>query len=91
MYFTITTITTVGFGDLSGTNTLEEGYCAVIMIVGVSLFSFANGALASIIQSQDSANADFQEKLVILNRVYKEYFLPLDLFLNLKKTIIYES
>jgi len=51
LYFTITTITTVGFGDLSGTNTLEEGYCAVIMIVGVSLFSFANGALASIIQS----------------------------------------
>ena len=52
-YWTISTITTVGYGDISGTNPLEEGFCAIIMICGVISFSFANGSLASIIQNFD--------------------------------------
>jgi len=48
-YWTVATITTVGYGDISGTNTLEELFCAFIMLVGVILFTFANGSLASII------------------------------------------
>lgn len=48
-YWTITTITTVGYGDIEGTNDIERLFCSIIMIVGVILFSLANGALASII------------------------------------------
>ena len=35
MYWTVTTITTVGYGDISGTNSLEMFFCSVIMLVGV--------------------------------------------------------
>ena len=48
-YWTITTITTVGYGDISATNTLERWFCSAIMIVGVISFSFANGSLSLII------------------------------------------
>ena len=91
LYWTVTTITTVGYGDISGTNNVERIFCSVIMIVGVIAFSFANGSLASIIQNYDQTNAIYQEKLVILNRIYKEYQLPLDLFIRLKKSMGYES
>lgn len=48
-YWTITTITTVGYGDISATNTLERWFCSIIMVIGVISFSFANGSLGIII------------------------------------------
>ena len=49
LYWTITTITTVGYGDISATNILEMGFASIMMLIGVVSFSFANGTLASII------------------------------------------
>lgn len=88
-YFTVTTITTVGYGDISGSNTIEMIFCISIMIIGVIAFSFATGSLASILQNYDVQNAKFQEKVLILNRIYKNYFLPLDLYQRLKQSMRY--
>lgn len=52
-YWTITTITTVGYGDISGTNDIEKLFCSLMMLFGVIAFSFANGSLASIISNYD--------------------------------------
>jgi hypothetical protein len=52
-YWTITTITTVGYGDISGGSNIERAFCCFIMIVGVFAFSFANGSLASIMSNYD--------------------------------------
>ena len=54
IYWTIQTITTVGYGDLTITNTLEVIFCSIIMVAGVISFSFANGSLTSILSSYDS-------------------------------------
>lgn len=91
IYLTVSTITTVGYGDISGNNNLERMFFSVVMIVGVVSFSFANGSLASIIQNYDNSNAQYQERLVTLNKIYKEYKLPLDLFVKIKKAMGYES
>jgi uncharacterized membrane protein (UPF0182 family) len=48
-YFTITTITTVGYGDISINTPLEKIFCIIIMIIGVLAFTFASGSLASIL------------------------------------------
>jgi len=90
IYFTVTTITTVGYGDISGNQTnLEKIFCIFIMAIGVIAFSFASGSLASIIQNYDTQNAKLAEQLNILNRVYKDYFLPLDLYTRLKQSLKY--
>jgi voltage-gated potassium channel len=44
-YFTVTTITTAGYGDISGTNTLERYICALFMILGVLIFSMVSSAI----------------------------------------------
>ena len=49
IYWTCTTITTVGYGDIVGTNTIERIFCSATMIIGVITFTFANGAFASIL------------------------------------------
>lgn len=45
VYFTITTITTVGYGDISGSNITERLFCIFLMISGVVAFSYATGML----------------------------------------------
>lgn len=57
LYFTITTLVTVGYGDITAKNAYERLICSVLMIVGVVSFSYMTGALASLIQSIDQNDA----------------------------------
>jgi len=66
-YFTITTITTVGFGDISGYTIAEKILCIVIMIFGVISFSFATGSLSSLISNLDTSEAKLKQKISTLN------------------------
>ena len=59
-YWTITTITTVGYGDISATNLVEMVFASIMMLVGVVSFSFANGALASILTNSDNTNGHLE-------------------------------
>ena len=90
-YFTVQTITTVGYGDTNIMTNLEMIFTTSIMIIGVISFSFASGSLASILQNYDASNAVMKEKIAVLNRLYKEFYLPLDLYSRLKQTIKYDS
>lgn len=60
VYWTITTITTVGYGDISATNTTERIVACIIMVIGVIAFSFSTGALSSIISNADSRLAAYR-------------------------------
>lgn len=48
IYFTVTTITTVGYGDISGTNMTEKMMCIFLMICGTFLFALASGSITTI-------------------------------------------
>jgi hyperpolarization activated cyclic nucleotide-gated potassium channel 2 len=53
IYFTVTTIMTVGYGDITAYNSTERGFCILLMLIGVISFSFMTGSLSSIISSYD--------------------------------------
>ena len=65
-YFTVTTIVTVGYGDITPVSIVEKVLCVLLMITGVIGFSFVTGALASIISNEDSNQAILQQQLSIL-------------------------
>ena len=67
LYWTVTTTTTVGYGDIDIANSIERIFCAIIMLIGVISFSYANGSLSSILTTYDVQNAHLTEKLNILN------------------------
>jgi hypothetical protein len=91
-YFTVTTITTVGYGDISGvSNNIERIFCSFIMITGVISFSFASGSLASILQNYDTQNAKITEKMTTLNKIKDEHDLPMDFFVRLKKAVSHSN
>lgn len=56
-YVVVTTMTTVGYGDISPVNPLEQIFGIILMIVGVIAFSFASASLASILSNYDTQNA----------------------------------
>lgn len=86
-YFTMTTITTVGYGDISGTTTVEKVICIFLHLIGVISYSFATGSLTSIIANYDSMNDKNQEKIDTLNRLYKDNQLPPELYYKLLTSI----
>lgn len=62
----VTTITTVGFGDIGPTNAVERLFCSLNMVIGVVAFSFASGSLSSIIANYDASEAQINEKLLLV-------------------------
>ena len=51
VYYAFTTLTTVGFGDFHPRSNAERLFCALILLVGVSVFSFFMGQFMDIIGS----------------------------------------
>lgn len=89
-YFIITTFSTVGYGDISANNTYETIFCIVTMIVGVTAFATGTSTLTNLLQTYDTENKQMEDKIDILNRIYKEYYLPLSLYENVKKSIKFQ-
>jgi len=79
-YFVVTTFTTVGFGDIRAYNTGERTFAILLMIVGVLGFTFATGALSSILTSMEHKHARLKEKKTVLDRMKQRYSINDDLY-----------
>jgi hypothetical protein len=66
VYWTITTISTVGYGDITPATLIEKFFICHLMILGVVFYSYGNGTLASMISNFDQTNAEFKEKNKLL-------------------------
>jgi hypothetical protein len=86
----VTTITTVGYGDVRATNTGERMICILIMIIGVIAFSFTTGALSQILSSYDQTEAMLKEKISTLNEIHSKYKLSPELYDEIRKIIRYD-
>lgn len=54
LYYMVTTISTVGYGDIHSTNLVERMICIVLMIGGVFFFSFSSGSLTTLITQKET-------------------------------------
>lgn len=87
IYFTITTITTVGYGDFHAISFVEKIINIFIMIMGVIGFSYASGSFTSYIQTNAQNNKVLDEKLEILDKLYKEHDFDHSLYTMLRKNL----
>ena len=86
----MTTITTVGFGDISGGTISEKMICIGIMVIGVISFSFSTGTLSSILANMDSSKAKLKQKLGLLAEIRDEYNLPPALYDELRNALKFD-
>ena len=80
MYWTIVTMSTVGYGDITSSSNFERIYASIIAILGVVYFSYANGAVSTILSNIDTANETRRKNIEELRRVNKEHELPYELY-----------
>ena len=88
-YFTVTTIMTVGYGDITAFSMTERLLCILLMLIGVIAFSFATGAISSIITNQDSVDAKLREKLGTLQNLKDDYEIDDKLYQTIVKALQY--
>lgn len=65
LYWTVTTIATIGYGNIvpDRTSAVQLGYTIMAELVGVGMFGFIIGNIASLIANLDSAKAQHRGKM----------------------------
>ena len=69
LYWAFTTVTTVGYGDISAGNTEERWFSMLALLIGTGFYTAMVGAVASVVQSLDAKG-----KLMAVKRAKLEAF-----------------
>ena len=73
LYYTITTVTTVGYGDITG-NTLNELIFQIfLLIAGIMSYSWLISYCSNIIQEKNMSTEKFNDKIRILDNIKLQY------------------
>ena len=61
LYWTVTTVTSVGYGDVVPTTDVQRVYAMLAMIIGLSFFGYVVGVIARVLRSSDPGTQRFLE------------------------------
>ena len=71
LYFVITVLTTVGFGDITAQTPAEFAFVTLLMIAGSSVFAYTTATVASIITNGDTIELAFRSRMDALRHFAK--------------------
>ncbi|MDH4263671.1 MAG: cyclic nucleotide-binding domain-containing protein [Spirochaetia bacterium] len=63
IYWTVTTVATVGYGDITPQNFTQRYFTIMVMIVGAGSYGFVIGNISSLLASVDVVKAGYRKKL----------------------------
>jgi hypothetical protein len=87
VYWTYTTMSTVGFGDITAKTSLEKILSIFLMIFGVCFFSFTIGSLASIFNRIDGKEATMNSKMAAIDEFARDSKLDRELVVKLRHAL----
>ena len=83
LYWTLTTLTTIGYGDITPKTDPQKLFTMVIMIVGAGMYGYIIGNIANLLANIDYAKTVFTEKMERINTFLKYRNLPASLQENI--------
>jgi hypothetical protein len=91
IYWTFTTLLTVGYGDISAYTDMELAYASCWMLVGSIFYTFTIGNVVNVLTNLASKDALLQNKLATITEFCKEAKLSKPLRDQLKGAIEFNS
>jgi hypothetical protein len=79
LYWTITTMTTVGYGDITPARSIEYVLSAIIMLMGASLYAFIIGSIASLLSSIQAAKNSHWERIDSVTEFLRQRQVPAEI------------
>lgn len=79
IYWTITTLTTVGYGDITPTTNVARIYTMAIMLVGAATYGIIIANFSRLIMLADKYKEERKEKMANLHQFMKYYNIPMSL------------
>ncbi len=76
LYWAFSTLTTVGYGDISARTSPEQIYAMVTFLLGVSWYAFVVSSISQVMQSFDSTSSERKEKMICVNQFIRAARLP---------------
>ena len=73
IYYLITTVTTVGYGDLSCITPIEKVFGLFMEIVGIFAYSFALTSISNYVKVLSDKNEEFHQKCEVLDDIRVSY------------------
>ena len=79
MYFAYSTLTTVGYGDISAHTAIERSIAIVSLISGSVIYAVLVGFVNNLVDSSDAKETEYQKHLTNVNTFMNNHHLPQDL------------
>ncbi len=78
-YWTMTTVTTIGYGDITPSTPLETLFVIIVELIGAGMYGFIIGNIANIIANIDIAKSQYREKMEKVTTFMRYKNIPMDL------------
>lgn len=79
MYWAITTMVTVGYGDISALNTDERMYCIVAQIISIGVYAYTINEIGKKVLTYNVASEHFRENMFYVSKWMQQHDLREDL------------
>lgn len=73
IYFLLTTVTSVGYGDIIGSTFTEFCFQIVILLVGIIAYSWLISSISNYVKEKNKQNEIFLQKISMLNEIKLEH------------------
>ena len=86
-YWCVTTLATVGFGDIVAENTIERIYNSCVMLFGVVFYSYVIGTVTGLLSDLDRRQAKLAARLSALQDIAAQFNVSKKFFMQLKSAL----
>ena len=90
-YYSLTTIISVGYGDITPISKYEKVYGIILMILGVCLYSLVLSILSSVFEDVQIREKNFHKNIYLLDDLREKYNIPNILYHKVLRYLKYTS